>query len=65
MLGKILIQSLEQSKVDHSFVARSNRPTTVAFIKLVDGQATYAFYDENTAGRLLNGDDLPLLDDNV
>ena len=65
MLGEILIQSLEQSKVDHSFTARSNRPTTVAFIKLVDGQATYAFYDENTAGRLLNGDDLPLLDDNV
>ncbi|MDO7660284.1 MAG: PfkB family carbohydrate kinase, partial [Paracoccaceae bacterium] len=28
MLGEILIQSLEQSKVDHSFVARSNRPTT-------------------------------------
>ncbi len=61
MLGQILTETLEASKVDTQFCARSDRPTTVAFVKLVDGQATYAFYDENTAGRLLSKDDLPTL----
>ena len=61
MLGQILTETLEASKVDTAFCARSDRPTTVAFVKLVDGQATYAFYDENTAGRLLSPDQLPTL----
>ena len=61
MLGQILTETLEASKVDTSLTARSDRPTTVAFVKLVDGQATYAFYDENTAGRLLAQSDLPAL----
>jgi fructokinase len=61
MLGQILTETLEASKVDTQFCARSDRPTTVAFVKLVDGQATYAFYDENTAGRLLSQDQLPTL----
>ena len=59
MLGQILTDTLEASKVDTRFCARSGRPTTVAFVKLVDGQATYAFYDENTAGRLLSQSELP------
>ena len=61
MLGQILTETLEASKVDTAHCARSDRPTTVAFVKLVDGQATYAFYDENTAGRLLSQDQLPAL----
>ena len=61
MLGQILTETLAASKVDTQFCARSDRPTTVAFVKLVDGQATYAFYDENTAGRLLSQDQLPTL----
>lgn len=61
MLGEILTNTLEASHVDTSLCARSARPTTVAFVKLVDGQATYAFYDENTAGRLLSESDLPVL----
>jgi fructokinase len=61
MLGEILTQTLEASKVNTSFCARSNRPTTVAFVKLVNGQATYAFYDENTAGLMLSQDQLPTL----
>lgn len=59
MLGEILTETLAASKVETGFCARSARPTTVAFVKLVDGQATYAFYDENTAGRLLSVDQLP------
>ena len=61
MLGEILAETLEASKVDTSLMARSGRPTTVAFVKLVNGQATYAFYDEGTAGRLLSVEELPVL----
>lgn len=61
MLGEILADTLAASKVDTRYCARSNRPTTVAFVKLVNGQATYAFYDENTAGLLLTQDQLPVL----
>jgi len=61
LMGEILITTLTASKVDTSLAARSNRPTTLAFVKLVNGQATYAFYDENTAGRLLSAADLPIL----
>lgn len=65
MLGEILTQTLEASNVDTSFCARSGRPTTVAFVKLVNGQATYAFYDENTAGLMLTQDQLPVLPDSI
>jgi fructokinase len=65
MLGEILADTLVASKVDVSFCARSDRPTTVAFVKLVNGQATYAFYDEATAGRMLAVADLPVVPDAV
>lgn len=61
MLGEILADTLTASKVDISHLARSDRPTTVAFVKLVRGQASYAFYDEATAGRMLATTDLPTL----
>jgi len=61
MLGEILAETLTASQVDISLCARSDRPTTVAFVKLVNGQATYAFYDEGTAGRMLARADLPVL----
>ncbi len=61
MLGEILADTLTASRVDTRYLARSDRPTTVAFVKLVNGQATYAFYDEATAGRMLSTDQLPTL----
>ncbi|MGV8987497.1 MAG: carbohydrate kinase family protein [Cypionkella sp.] len=61
MLGEILADTLTASNVDTRYCARSGRPTTVAFVKLVNGQATYAFYDENTAGVTLSQDQLPAL----
>lgn len=61
LMGEILIDTLSASNVDTSLAARSARPTTLAFVKLVEGQASYAFYDENTAGRLLSISDLPIL----
>lgn len=65
MLGDVLRETLAASNVDFSFCAISGRPTTVAFVKLVNGSATYAFYDEGTAGRMITTDDLPALGDNV
>ena len=65
MLGEILADTLAASKVDTRYLARSDRPTTVAFVKLVNGQATYAFYDEATAGRMLSTDQLPTLPSEV
>jgi fructokinase len=63
MLGDVLRETLAASHVDFSPCAISARPTTVAFVKLVNGSATYAFYDENTAGRMITRDDLPELGD--
>ena len=65
MLGEILADTLTASKVDTRYLARSDRPTTVAFVKLVDGQATYAFYDEATAGRMLSTAQLPTLPQDI
>ncbi len=65
LFGEMLDQTLAASHVDTALCARSGRPTTLAFVKLVDGQASYAFYDENTAGRLLSEDELPALPDRV
>jgi len=57
--GDKLRASLVESKVDTTHCVIADRPCTLAFVRLVDGQATYAFYDENTAGRLLALSDLP------
>lgn len=61
LFGEMLAQSLAASKVDARHCHRSARATTLAFVKLVDGHASYAFYDEATAGRTLSPDDLPAL----
>jgi fructokinase len=63
MMGDILRKTLRESGVDYSYCATLSRPTTVAFVKLVDGHATYAFYDEGTAGRMITEAELPALGD--
>ncbi|MDO6965126.1 carbohydrate kinase family protein [Rhizobium alvei] len=63
MLGDVLRETLKASNVDDSLCAISSRPTTVAFVKLVNGSATYAFYDVGTAGRMITEADLPVLSD--
>jgi len=65
LFGEILVDSLAASNVDTSFAARSDRPTTLAFVVLTDGQASYMFNDENTAGRMIEPADLPVLSDDV
>ncbi len=61
LFGTVLAEALTASRVDFSLAPRSDRPTTLAFVTLTDGHAQYAFYDENTAGRMLSEDDLPAL----
>ena len=65
LFGLQLCATLDASHVDYSLAPRSERPTTLAFVTLVDGHAKYAFYDENTAGRMLSEGDLPVLDHDV
>ncbi len=59
MFGEQLIAALQISHVATSHVVRSDRPTTLAFVQLKDGHATYSFVDENTAGRMLQPEDMP------
>ncbi|MFN3971423.1 MAG: carbohydrate kinase family protein [Gemmobacter sp.] len=65
LMGQILVDTLAASQVDTALAARSARPTTLAFVTLVEGQARYAFYDENTAGQMLAPADLPALPEAV
>ncbi len=65
LFGEILTEALNESNVKSGHAILSDRPTTLAFVKLVGGQASYAFYDENTAGRMITPDDLPELPDSV
>ena len=55
--GDQLRRDLQTSGVDASLAVISNRPTTLAFVKLTAGHASYAFFDENTAGRMLREED--------
>jgi len=59
LFGDMLRAQLAASHVDSGPAAVADRPTTLAFVTLTDGHASYAFYDENTAGRMLSEADLP------
>lgn len=65
LFGSQLRDALSESQVNSDLSVISDRPTTLAFVRLVDGHATYAFYDENTAGRMLAPDDLPALPSHI
>ena len=65
LFGEMLETGLRDSGVSTELAVRSDRPTTLAFVRLVDGHASYAFYDENTAGRMLEPSDLPSIPDAV
>lgn len=65
LFGGQFRDALGASKVSSTYAHTSPRPTTLAFVKLDNGQATYTFYDENTAGRMLTIDDLPQLGNEI
>jgi fructokinase len=59
LFGEMLAGALAAAGVSSNLCQRTDRPTTLAFVRLVNGQASYAFYDEGTAGRMLAPDALP------
>ncbi|GLQ34232.1 carbohydrate kinase [Amylibacter marinus] len=65
LFGNQLVSELKNSAVDTRYLARSNQPTTLAFVRLVDGHAQYTFYDENSAGRMVNADQIPKIDTSI
>ncbi len=65
MFGQQLRAALEHSHVSTAHLVMSDRPTTLAFVKLVSGQASYQFYDENSAGRMLLTGQMPELPEEV
>jgi len=65
IFGQQLRAALEHSHVNTAHLVISDRPTTLAFVKLVNGQASYQFYDENSAGRMLQPEHIPALPEEV
>jgi fructokinase len=65
MFGDQLADALKASDVDTTHIIRSERPSTLAFVKLEDGQASYSFFDENSAGRMIRAEDMPELPSDI
>ena len=59
--GDMIRDALAASHVDIALCPIRNRPTTLAFVKLTDGNAEYAFFDEGSAMRILEENDLPAI----
>ncbi|WP_428029367.1 carbohydrate kinase family protein [Ancylobacter sp.] len=59
MFGQQLRAALDAAGADASLCIPVERPSTLAFVTLVEGQARYLFLDENTAGRMLTPADIP------
>jgi fructokinase len=59
--GEQIAQSLTASGVSLAYAPRFARHTTLAFVRMENGHARYAFIDDASAGRLLTVADLPRL----
>lgn len=59
--GEMLLARLTDAGVGTDLSPRVERPTTLAFVTLTDGEARYDFYDEGTAGRMFSPGDVPAL----
>jgi len=57
--GEMLIEKLRNNHVDTSFVLRSEKSTTLAFVILKEGEPHFVFYGENTADTSLEEKDMP------
>lgn len=65
MFGEQLIEALKASNVSDKYCIRNDQPSTLAFVKLTDGNAEYSFFDELSAGRSVSKSDLPKIDSSV
>jgi fructokinase len=63
--GAMLRGALEQAGVDCSLSVATDRKTTLAFVTLSDGHATYSFHDEGSALRMLRAAEVPPLPETV
>ncbi len=63
LFGDMLASELAKSRVDASLAILGNKSTTLAFVEFSDGQPTYAFVDEGSAGRMINAS--PQLTDDI
>jgi fructokinase len=59
LFGTALVDDLHASGVATDLLIRSDRMTTLAFVKLTNGHAEYTFYDENSAGSTFGVSDIP------
>jgi fructokinase len=59
--GDSLVEGFKQSHVDLKLAKIHDLGTTLAFVKLSNGQARYSFLDSLSAGRMLTKKDLPKL----
>src|SRR5258708_21627507 len=51
LFGRMIADHASASQVDLRYAIRSDHQTTLAFVRTVDGEPRYAFYDEATASR--------------
>jgi fructokinase len=51
MFGQMIADHATTSRVELRFATRSDRQTTLAFVRIVGGESHYAFYDAETATR--------------
>lgn len=63
--GTRILHPLHEANVDTSLCPRTDRLTTLALVSLTNGEARYSFYDEGSAGRMLQLQDVPPLPESV
>src|SRR5260221_9422560 len=51
LFGRMIADHARASQVDLRYATRSDHQTTLAFVRTVEGEPQYAFYDEGTASR--------------
>jgi fructokinase len=54
LFGDLFRRHLGEAGVDLSLTATADRPSTLAFVAMREGQPAYAFFDEGSAGRMFD-----------
>ncbi|GAA6209662.1 carbohydrate kinase [Cognatishimia sp. WU-CL00825] len=63
--GQQIKTHVTASNVSTKLAVLSDRPTTLAFVAVNNGVVSYEFYDENTAGRMINPQDIAAIPEDV